>query len=74
MRSRIIKEIFFIVFVMGMLLMIIIKQDETIILQDISFKAALNKANEKYQWKKNRLRTYTDLVYNTKYGTVYEKK
>jgi len=28
------------------------------------------RALEKYQWKKNRLRVYTELVYNAKYGVA----
>ena len=47
-----------------------IKQDE---LDEIYHNTWQQKALEKYKWKSDRLRTYTDLVYNVKGGAVYEK-
>ena len=49
--------------------MVIIKDNE-LALQKIKYEKALEIANEKYQWKKNRLRVYTELVYNAKYGVA----
>lgn len=48
-------------------------KDKELALQKAKYEKALDIVIKKYKWKKNRLRVYTDLVYNTKYGVVYEK-
>ena len=42
-------------------------------LKEHCWETAYTKLYKKYKWKKDRLKVYTDLVYNTKYGAVYEK-
>ena len=63
----------FILIVLGFNIVLSFYQLKKDALDKIYHTAWQNKANEKYQWKKNRLKVYTDLVYNTKYGAVYEK-
>jgi len=51
----------------------ILDNNKTAELQELYHKAWEKKAIKKYKLKSNRLRVYTDLVYNTKYG-VYAKE
>ena len=60
-------------FLITVLMIIVLQLINIMEMRQVVFEASIEKANEKYQWKKDRLRTYTDLVYNTKYGAVYEK-
>ena len=43
-------------------------------LRELRYKVALKYIYKKYKWKSDRLKVYTGLVYNVKYGAVYEKK
>lgn len=40
--------------------------------KEVYWKAFTKKLYKKYQWKSERLKTYTDLVYNVNGGAVYE--
>jgi hypothetical protein len=42
-------------------------------LREVRYKAALKILYKKYQWKSDRLKVYTDLVYNVNGGAIYEK-
>jgi hypothetical protein len=43
-------------------------------LRELRYKVALKVLYKKYKWKSDRLRIYTDLVYNVNGRAVYEKK
>jgi len=57
----------------AIIFMVVVADQAQADLQKVKYERALDIVLEKYQWKSDRLRTYTDLVYNTKYGAVYEK-
>jgi len=48
-------------------------KDKELTLQKVKYEKALKVMVKKYEWKSDRLRIYTDLVYNTKNGAIYEK-
>lgn len=43
-------------------------------LRELRYKVALKIIYKKYKWKSDRLRTYTDLVYNVNGGAIYAEK
>ncbi len=43
-------------------------------LREVRYKAALKIIYQKYKWKRDRLKIYTDLVYNVNGGVIYEEK
>lgn len=43
-------------------------------LQKMKYELVLKEVMSKYKWKTDRLKTYCDLIYNTKNGLLHENK
>jgi len=57
----------------AMLIAFLVDNHKTARLNEIYQETWQEAALKKYQWKSERLATYTDLVYNVNKGAVYEK-